>query len=268
MAVSIHPSAVVEPTARLGDGVTVGPFCLVGPDVELAEGVTLLSHVVVTGRTSIGPRTRVFPFASIGHIPQDRKYQGEQSALSIGADNQIREYVTMNPGTEGGGMVTRIGDGCLFMACSHVAHDCQVGNNVVMVNSSGLAGHVIVGDYAIIGGLSAVHQYVRIGAHAMIGGMTGIEQDVIPFGLAMGDRGHLAGLNLIGLKRRGFEREEIHVLRNVFKMLFLDEDGELSQRIETVRATYDTYPAVNQLLDFIDSDSDRKILKAKLGDAA
>lgn len=268
MAISVHPSAVVEPGARLSDGVTVGPFCLVGPDVELGEGVTLLSHVVVTGRTSIGPRTRIFPFASIGHIPQDRKYQGEESSLVIGADNQIREYVTMNPGTEGGGMVTRIGDGCLFMACAHVAHDCQVGNGVVMVNSSGLAGHVVVGDHAIIGGLSAVHQYVRIGPHAMIGGMTGIEQDVIPFGLAMGDRGHLAGLNLIGLKRRGFERDEIHVLRNVFKMLFLDDDGEMSQRIQSVRVTYGTYPSVHQLLDFIDSNSDRKILKAKLGDAA
>lgn len=268
MASTIHPSAVVEPTARLGDGVTIGPFCLVGPDVELGEGVTLESHVVVTGRTSIGPRTRIYPFASIGHIPQDRKYQGEQSALTIGADNTIREYVTINPGTEGGGMVTRIGDNCLFMACTHVAHDCQVGNGVIMVNNSGLAGHVIVGDYAIIGGLSGVHQYVRIGAHAMIGGMTGIEQDVIPFGLAMGDRGYLAGLNLIGLKRRGFGREEIHALRNVFKMLFLDDDGELSQRIQAVRDAYDGYPSIQQLLDFIDSDSDRKILKAKLGDAA
>ena len=210
----IHPTAIVEAGATLGDDVSVGPFSVIGPEVELGAGAVVEAHVVIGGRTRIGPRTHIFPFASIGLKPQDLKYKGETSELVIGADNQIREHVTMNPGTEGGGLVTRVGNNCLFMVGAHVAHDCQVGNNVIMANNATLAGHVMVGDNAIIGGLSAVHQFVRIGRHAMVGGMSGVEQDVIPFGSVMGDRAHLQGLNLVGLKRHGFEREDIHTLRN------------------------------------------------------
>src|SRR5215475_7057845 len=167
----IHPTAVVAPGARLADNVVIGPYCIIGEHVTLAAGVNLKSHVVVEGRTTIGERTRIFPFASIGHVPQDLKYDGEASSLEIGADNTIREHVTMNPGTAGGGMVTRVGDHCLFMVGAHVAHDCQIGNYVIMANNATLAGHVVVEDHAVLGGLSAVHQFVRIGKHAMIGGM-------------------------------------------------------------------------------------------------
>ncbi|MEX0760145.1 MAG: acyl-ACP--UDP-N-acetylglucosamine O-acyltransferase, partial [Tistlia sp.] len=206
---SVHATAIVEAGARLGEGVEVGPFCLVGPEVELGDRVKLHSHVVVAGRTSIGAGTAIFPFASLGHAPQDLKYAGEASRLEIGRDNVIREQVTMNPGTAGGGLLTRVGDGCLFMVGAHVAHDCPVGDRVILANNATLAGHVQVGEQAIVGGLSAVHQFVRIGRHAMIGGMSGIEHDVIPYGLAMGERARLGGLNLVGLKRRGYERGQI-----------------------------------------------------------
>ena len=186
MATQIHPTAVVEPGARLGEGVRIGAFSIVGPEVSLGDGCVLHGPVVVGGRTTIGPRTQIFPFASIGLQPQDLKYKGEPSTLEIGADNVIREHVTMNPGTEGGGMVTRIGDGCLFMVGVHIGHDCQVGNQVIMANNATLAGHVTVQDFAVLGGLSAVHQFARIGRFAMVGGVTGVERDVIPFGSVMG----------------------------------------------------------------------------------
>lgn len=266
MAPDIHPSAVVDPGARLGDGVSVGPFCVVGAGVSLGSDVKLLSHVVVEGDTTIGDRTVIFPFASIGHIPQDKKFQGEKSRLEIGSDNTIREYVTMNPGTEGGGLVTRIGNHGLFLAGSHVAHDCIIGDHVILVNYASLAGHVVVGDYAIIGGMSGVHQFVRIGAHAMIGGMSGVEQDVIPYGLVVGDmRGHLAGLNLVGLKRRGFEREQIHALRTAVRSLFADE-GQMAERVEELARTAPEKSLVADLIEFLTADSDRKILKPKQPD--
>ena len=189
----IHPTAIVEPGARLAERVSIGPYCVVGAEVELQDGVELISHVAVAGRTVVGAETRVFPFASIGHQPQDLKYQGEPSRLEIGRRNIIREHVTMNPGTTGGGMLTRVGDGCLFMVGAHVAHDCAVGDSVIMANNATLAGHVRIGDFAILGGLSAVHQYVRIGKHAMIGGVTGVERDVIPYGQVVGDRARLVG---------------------------------------------------------------------------
>ena len=182
----IHPTAIVEEGAKLGTGVRIGPYCTIGPDVELGEGVALVSHVVLAGRTRIGPNTRIYPFASIGHPPQDLKYKGEASSLEIGSNNIIREYVTMSPGTEGGGMVTRVANNCLFMVGAHVAHDCQIGHHVIMANNATLAGHVDVGDYAILGGLAAVHQFVRIGRHAMIGGMSGVEHDIIPVRLRHG----------------------------------------------------------------------------------
>nr|MBP8929703.1 acyl-ACP--UDP-N-acetylglucosamine O-acyltransferase [Paracoccus sp. (in: a-proteobacteria)] len=200
---AIHPSSVVDPDARIGEGCEIGPFCVVGPQVTLGRGVVLKSHVVVAGETVIGDETVVFPFASVGEIPQDLKFKGERARLEIGARNRIREYVTMNPGTEGGGGVTRVGDDGLFMAGSHVAHDCQIGNRVILVNNASVAGHCVLEDDVIVGGLSGVHQWVRIGRGAMIGAVTMVTADVIPFGLVQGPRGHLDGLNLVGLKRRG-----------------------------------------------------------------
>ena len=208
---AIHPTAVIEDGAELGANVEVGPYSIVGAEVSLGDGVRLHSHVVVGGQTTIGPGTEIFPFASIGLAPQDLKYAGEKSTLTIGARVRIREHVTMNPGTEGGGLITSVGDDCLFMVGSHVAHDCIVGNNVILANNATIAGHVQVGDFAILGGLSAVHQFVRIGAHSMIGGMSGIEQDLIPYGSAMGERARLRGLNLVGIKRRDYSRTKFTI---------------------------------------------------------
>src|SRR5215472_11978325 len=223
----IHPTAIVAPGAMLAETVVIGPYCIVGENVSLGPRVTLRSHVVVDGRTTVGEGTRLFPFASIGLEPQDLKYRGEASELVIGRDNKIREYVTRDPGTLGGGMVTRVGDGCLFMVGTHVAHDCQIGSHVIMANNATLAGHVVVEDCAMLGGLCAVHQYVRIGRHAMIGGMSGVERDVIPYGQVMGDRARLCGLNIIGMQRRGFSREDIQGLRAAYQFLF-SSDGTLS----------------------------------------
>jgi UDP-N-acetylglucosamine acyltransferase len=260
----IHPSAIVEPGARLADTVSIGAFCHVGDGVELGEGVVLHSHVVVVGRTRIGAETRIFPFASIGHEPQDLKYAGEASELVIGSHNTIREHVTMNPGTAGGGLVTRVGDHCLFMVGAHVAHDCQVGSHVIMANNATLGGHVVIGDYAIIGGLSAVHQFVRVGEHAMIGGMSGIERDVIPYGSAMGERARLSGLNIIGMQRRGYGREDIQALRAAYQLLFA-ETGTLSERVEQISERYAAVPAVMAVVDFIRTDSNRAICQPKSG---
>ena len=219
----VHPTAIVEDGAKLGKDVDIGPYCIVGANVSLGDGVRLHSHVVVGGRTTVGDSTEIFPFASIGLAPQDLKYAGEESELIVGARVRVREHVTMNPGTSGGGMLTRVGDDCLFMVGSHVAHDCIVGNNVILANNATLAGHVEVGDFAIIGGLSAVHQFVRIGAHAMIGGMSGVEHDLIPYGSAMGERARLRGLNLVGLQRRDFTRDDITNLRTAYRILFAPE---------------------------------------------
>ena len=196
---SIHPSAVIEPGAQIGAGCTVGPFCVVGPQVKLAEGVELKSHVVVTGDTEIGAGTVIFPFSVIGEIPQDLKFRGEHSRLVIGARNRIREHVTMNAGTEGGGGITRVGDDGLFMAGSHIAHDAQIGDRVIVVNSAAIAGHCVLEDDVIVGGLSGVHQWVRIGKGAIIGAVTMVTNDVIPYGLVQAPRGQLDGLNLVGL---------------------------------------------------------------------
>jgi UDP-N-acetylglucosamine acyltransferase len=258
----IHPTAIIEPGARLGEGVKVGPYCHVGGEVELGEGVVLHAHAVVDGRTSVGANTRIFPFASIGHEPQDLKYAGEPSRLVIGRDNTIREHVTMNPGTTGGGMVTRIGDGCLFMVGVHVAHDCTIGNNVVMANNATLSGHVVVGDHAVFGGLSAVHQFVRIGQHAMIGGMSGVERDVIPYGLVIGDRARLSGLNIIGMQRRGFSRDEIQALRSAFQALF-GETGTLSERVADIAERWPEVKPVHDIVDFIRADSSRALCQPK-----
>jgi UDP-N-acetylglucosamine acyltransferase len=263
----IHPSAVVAPGARLAASVKIGPFCHVGGDVEIGEGVELISHVALAGRTAIGEGTRIFPFASIGHQPQDLKFHGEPSLLVIGKGNTIREHVTINPGTEGGGMATRVGDGCLFMVGVHVAHDCKIGNNVIMANNATLAGHVVIGDYAVFGGLSAVHQFVRIGQHAMVGGVTGVERDVIPYGSVMGDRARLSGLNIIGMQRRGFSREEIQALRTAYQMLFQSEaNGTFAERVAAVAERYPDTRPVREVLDFIAVDSSRGLTQPKPSD--
>ena len=251
---TIHPSAVVDPGAKLGEGVKIGAFCCVDGEVELGPDVVLHSHVVVSGRTRVGARSEIFPFASIGHRPQDLKYRGEKSELHIGSDNMIREHVTMNPGTEGGGMVTKVGDGCLFMMGAHVAHDCQIGDRVIMANNATLAGHVVVGDNVIIGGLAAVLQFVRIGRNAMIGGMSGVEQDVIPFGLVAGERAGLTGLNLVGLKRSDIPRDQIQSLQEVYKTVFRSE-GTMVERLDQIERSHGNEPQVRLLLDFLRADS-------------
>ena len=250
MTTQVHPSAVIEKGAELGANVKIGPYCVVGPNVKLGNGVELKSHVAVDGYTTIGDETVVFPFASLGHAPQDLKFKGEKSQLIIGKRNRIREHVTMNPGTETGGMKTVVGDGGLFMMSSHVAHDCIVGNNVILANNATLAGHVEVGDFVIVGGLAAVHQFVRIGPFAMIGGMSGVEYDVIPFGLVKGDRAHLAGLNYVGLERRGFTKEQVQVLMKAFKQLF-EGTGTLSERTSKVANDYKDEQTVMRIVDFI-----------------
>ena len=258
----IHPTAIVAPGAMLAEDVAVGPYCTVGENVTLGPRVKLISHAVVDGRTHVGEGTRIFPFASIGLEPQDLKYRGEDSELVIGRNNTIREYVTMNPGTIGGGMVTRVGDNCLFMVGVHVAHDCQIGNGVVMANNATLAGHVVVEQYAVLGGLCAVHQYVRIGKHAMIGGMSGVERDVIPYGQVMGDRARLCGLNIVGMQRRGFSREDIQGLRNAYQFLF-SSDGTLIERVNETAERFNGIGPVDDILEFIRADSSRAICQPK-----
>ena len=255
---NIHPSAVIEDGALIANGVTVGAFCVVGPKVKLGIDVTLKNHVSITGQTSIGEGTTVFPFASIGEIPQDLKFEGEETSLEIGARNSIREYVTMNTGTKGGGGVTRVGDDGLFMAGSHVAHDAQVGNRVILANNAALAGHCIVEDEVIVGGLSGVHQFVRIGRGAIIGAVCMVTNDVIPFGLVQGPRGTLDGLNLVGLKRRGVARADITALRAAFQML-AQGDGAFQDRARRLGEETDS-DLVAEIVNFVLGDSDRSFL--------
>ena len=259
---SIHETAVVDAAAKIGTDVSIGPYCVVGPDVTLGDRVVLKSHVVIDGITEIGEGTKIFPFASIGTAPQDLKFKGEKSRLVIGRNNVIREHATMNPGTEGGGMETRVGDNGLFMIGTHVAHDCNVGNHVIMANNATLAGHVTVGDFAVIGGLAAVHQFVRIGEHSMIGGLSGVEHDVIPFGSVMGERANLAGLNLVGLKRRGFDRETIHGIRAAYRDLF-EGEGTLEERLAKVLQEFAENSVVQQVADFIRKESKRGLVVPK-----
>lgn len=254
----IHPSAVIASGAQLGSGVKIGPFCTVGENVVLGDGVELISHVAVAGRTTIGARTRIFPFASIGHQPQDLKFHGEPSTLAVGSECLIREGVTMNPGTEGGGMATTVGDRCAFLANSHVGHDCRVGNNVVFSNNVMLAGHCTVGDYAILGGGAAVIQFARVGPHAFVGGMSGLEHDLIPYGMALGNRAYLSGLNIIGLQRRGFTRAQIHDLRRAYRLMFAQE-GTLMERVEDVAAEFRDHPIVIEIVEFIRQGGKRSL---------
>lgn len=254
----IHPSAQIDPDARLGEGCVVGPFCVIGPKVVLGDRVELKSHVVVTGDTEIGDDTAVFSFAVIGEIPQDLKFKGEHSRLVIGRRNRIREHVTMNPGTDGGGGVTRIGDDCLFMAGAHVAHDVQIGDRVIIVNHAGVAGHCVIEDDVIVGGLSGLHQWVRVGRGAIIGALTMVPKDVIPYGLVQAPRGELDGLNLVGLKRRGVARSDITALRAAFQMLAQGE-GTFQDRVRRLgEETESDY--VREIVDFVQTASDRSFL--------
>jgi UDP-N-acetylglucosamine acyltransferase len=255
---AIHPTALVEDGAVLGEGVSIGPFSHVGPKAVLGSGVELVSHAIVAGETTIGARTRIFPFASIGHQPQDLKFKGERTTLTIGEDCIIREGVTINPGTEGGGGKTIIGSRCAFLANSHVGHDARLGDNVILSNNVMIAGHVTVGDFVIFGGGSAVIQFARVGAHAFVGGLAGLENDLVPYGMATGNRAHLGGLNIVGLKRRGFSRDEIHELRAAYRLLFADE-GTLKERIDDVAARYAHLAHVAEILDFIREGGDRAI---------
>jgi UDP-N-acetylglucosamine acyltransferase len=258
----IHPTAVIEEGAVLGAGVRIGPYCVIGGHVRLGDRVELKSHVVIDGHTTIGEDTVVYPFASLGTAPQDLKFKGEKSQLVIGARNKIREHVTMNPGTETGIMKTVVGDDCLFMMASHVAHDCIVGSRVILANNATLAGHVEVGDHAIIGGLSAVHQFVRIGEHAMIGGMSGVEHDVIPFGLVKGERAQLAGLNYVGLERRGFTKADIQALMKAFRGLF-NGDGTFAERVAAVANDFSDEQAVMKMISFIQAKQERAVLQPR-----
>ena len=254
----IHPMAVIEDGAVIGEGCQIGPFCLVGPQVVLGANVVLKSHVVVTGDTHIGDDTVVFAFAVIGEIPQDLKFGGEKTALRVGKRNRIREHVTMNVGTAGGGGVTRVGDDGLFMAGCHVAHDAQIGDRVIVVNSSAIAGHCVIEDDVIIGGLCGIHQWVRIGQGAIIGALSMVTNDVVPHGLVMGPRGTLDGLNLVGLKRKGVARVDITALRAAFQMLkagegtFQDRAQRLADESESVY--------VQQMVGFILGQTDRNFL--------
>lgn len=258
----IHPSSVIEDGAKIGAGCKVGPFCHIGANVTLADGVELFSHVALAGNLSVGEATRIWPFASIGHQPQDLKFAGENTHLQIGARCMIREGVSMNPGTAGGGGITSIGDDCLFMLGTHVGHDCHVGNRVILANSASLAGHVIIEDDVIIGGLSGVHQFCKIGRGAVIGAVCMVTNDVIPYGAVVGDRPNLSGLNLVGLKRRGVDKTTINGLRAAFVELF-EDNGTLKNRIADARAKYPANQLVSEVLDFLESDSSRSFLMPK-----
>ena len=268
MTGAIHPSAVVEDGARLGADVEIGPFCHIGPQTTLGDKVRLISHVSLAGDSTVGARTVIYPFASIGHPPQDLKYRGEPVRLLIGEDCLIREGVTMNPGTAGGGSETIVGPRSVFLANAHVGHDCRIGEGVILSNNVMLGGHCQIGDFANIGGGAAAHQFVRIGAHAFVGGLAGVEHDLIPFGLALGNRAGLAGLNVIGLKRRGFSHETVHELRRAYKMLFNGGGAlgaTLKERIDEVAEAFADQDAVQQIVAFLRQGGDRAICVPRAG---
>ena len=253
----IHKSSVIDIKAKISKNVKIGPFCYVGPEVELSENVELSSNVHIEGNTKIGNGTKIFPFASIGTKPQDLKYNNEKNSIIIGENNTIREYVTINPGTEGGGLKTVIGNNCLFMISSHVAHDCKIGNNVIIANNVPLGGHVTIEDSVVIGGNSAVQQFTRIGRLAMIGGMTGVLKDVIPFGLSIGNRNFLQGLNLIGLRRKKYENQKIIGLDKAYKEIFSSKN--LHDNLSRINGEYKDNELVNEVITFIEKDKKRPI---------
>lgn len=260
---NIHASAVIDPAAKIGENCKIGPFCVIGANVVLGDDCVLHSHVVIDGDTHIGDKCEVFPFASVGKQPQDLKYNDEPTKLRIGSNNTIREHVTINLGTIQDEGTTKIGNDNLLMIGVHVAHDCVIGNGNVLANNATLAGHVRVGDYCVIGGLAAMHQFVRVGDYAMIGGMSAVENDVIPYGLVMGERARLAGLNLIGLDRRGFEKSDIQILMKVFKQLFLNKEGNFKDRLAQVATDYKGNETVSYMLDFCLEEHARPLCQPK-----
>ena len=264
MTKKIHPTAIVSEKAQLGENVEIGAYSIIGDDVKIGDTTIIKSHVVIEGDTQIGKDNVIFPFASIGLAPQDLKFKNEKSKVVIGDNNRIREHVTIHLGTKDGAMVTTIGNNCLLMVGVHVAHDCVVGDNVILANNATLAGHVEVGDHVVIGGLSAVHQFARIGAGAMIGGMSGVENDVIPNGLVMGERASLAGLNLVGMKRRGVSRDDIHALRNFFKKVFSETEGGFIARVGEVAKEFESH-AVQEVAAFVKTESTRSFCQPKVG---
>ena len=258
MSVEIHPTALVAEGAELADGVSVGPFCVVGPKVRLGRGTKLHSHVVIEGSTELGENNQVYPFAVLGGPPQHTAYKGEDTRLVIGDNNLIREHATMNLGTVNGGGVTRVGSDGLYMIESHVGHDCVVGDHVILTKQATLGGHCQNDDYVIVGGQAAVHQFTRVGRHAMIGGLAAVVKDVIPYGSVWGNHAHLEGLNLVGLKRRGFSRESINTLRAAYRLLFADE-GTFQERLDDTIETYSSSPEVMEIIDFIRADASRPL---------
>jgi UDP-N-acetylglucosamine acyltransferase len=257
---AIDPTARVAAGAVIGKDVSIGPYCVIGPDVVIGDGARLVAQVHITGHTTIGPRTVIYPFASLGTPPQSTRYRGGPTRLTIGADCDLRESVTMNLGTEDGGGITTVGDRGFFMANSHVGHDCHVGNDVVFANCATLGGHCEIGDGVVIGGLSAVHQFTRVGSFAMIGGMCGLRGDVIPFGLANGDYARLCGLNIVGLKRRKFSRERIQALRRAYQKLFLDH-GQFADRLEQTAQEFAADETVMQIITFIRDGQHRPLCR-------
>jgi len=253
----IHNSSVVENGAKIGKNVQIGPFCYIGPQSQIDDNVVLISNVHIEGNTKIGQGTKIFPFSSIGTQPQDLKFKGEYNSLEIGENNTIREYVTINPGTKGGGGKTVIGNNCLFMISSHVAHDCNIGNDVVIANNVPLGGHVTIEDSVVIGGNSAVQQFTRIGRLAMIGGMTGVLKDVIPFGLSLGNRNYLRGINIIGLKRKKYDNKKIMELDSAFKKIFSSKN--LHENLSKINGEYKGNDLVAEVIKFISKDKKRPI---------
>ena len=253
----IHNTSVINKKAKISNKVNIGPFCNIGPNVELSEGVELISNVHIEGNTIIGKNTKIFPFASIGTQPQDLKFNNEENSLLIGEQNIIREYVTINPGTEGGGSKTIIGNNCLFMISSHIAHDCTIGDNVIIANNVPLGGHVTIEDSVVIGGNSAVQQFTRIGRLAMIGGMTGVIKDVTPFGLSIGNRNYLQGLNLIGLRRKKYDNKKIMGLDKAYKEIFSSKN--LHENLSKINGEYKDNELVSEVIRFIKKDKKRPI---------
>ena len=253
----IHKSSVVDAKAKISTKSKIGPYCFIGPNVIIEDNVELISNAHIEGNTKIGKGTKIFPFASIGTQPQDLKFKDEKNSLEIGENNLIREYVTINPGTEGGGSKTIIGNNCLFMISSHVAHDCKIGNNVIIANNVPLGGHVTIEDSVVIGGNSAVQQFTRIGRLAMIGGMTGVLKDVIPFGLSIGNRNYLQGLNLIGLRRKKYENQKIMGLDKAYKEIFSSKN--LHDNLSKINGEYKDNELVNEVITFIEKDKKRPI---------
>ncbi len=253
----IHKTAIVDSKAKISSSVNIGPYCVIGPNVEINENVKIHSHVNICGNTKIGKGNKIYPFASIGNDPQDLKYNGEETKLIIGDNNKIREYVTINPGTKGGGGLTKIGNDCLFMISSHVAHDCQVGNNVIIANNVPLGGHAIIEDNVVIGGNSAVQQFTRIGKMAMVGGMTGVLHDVIPYGLSIGNRNYLQGLNLIGLRRANFNNKDILGLTEAYKEIFATKN--LTDNLSKLNGEFKENTLVKDVIKFITKDKKRSI---------